>query len=120
MLRLSVERDWLTTVKIIAQLGLQLRIGEANGAGGRQIERPQLARIEQRHQLLALRLLVVRLDHASADNRPGDGFGAIFQLDLGALHLIQKERQRCLAVDLEWKIGQFLDPAARSNRSAGR
>ncbi len=60
------------------------------------------------HQLLALRLLVVCLHHASADNRPADGLGAVLQLHLGAFHLIQKQRQRCLAVDLERKIGQLL------------
>src|ERR1035441_4520841 len=52
--------------EIVLQLGLQLRIGEADGTGGGKVQSPEIAGIEQQYHLLAVRFLFFRGSQARA------------------------------------------------------
>jgi hypothetical protein len=94
--------------QVILELRLQLGVGEADAAGGAQVDGAQIARVEQQGQVFALALLVGAGHHAAGDDGARHRIVPQFQLQARAFKLVEHRRQRFAALDPEGEVGQLV------------
>ena len=93
--------------QVILELLLDLGIGEAQSAGGGQIDGAEFAAVEQQIELVARGLFVGAGNAARADDDAGDGLRAELEFDARALQLIEHPGHAAVA-DLEGELGELV------------